>query len=573
MIAVPISLLLIFILLFFAFNSVKQGLIIYTAIPLSAIGGIYFLALRGMPFSISAGIGFIALFGVAVLNGIVLIAEFNRLKASGQTDLRRIVIMGTKIRLRPVLMTAFVASLGFLPMALSSGAGAEVQKPLATVVIGGLMIATFLTLFVLPILYILFEGSASTKTSKNSVAVVLILCFTAFSNVNAQEKIGLQAAIDTALKNNRAVKNEQLKSEYQQKLIKTSANIPQATLSSEFGQINSIYSDTRFGLSQSFSFPTVYSNQKKLLNEEWKASVLSISLKEADIRRTVTQIFYSILILKEKEKLLIQADSIYSGFLTKAELRFKTGESNILERATAKTQRGGIFLQLKSLQEEIEIAKLQFQLVLNTGIKTEPEAIGSKINLSYSKDRPILAEHPLLKMSDQQKLIASANSKLEKSRFLPELNLGYFNSSIKGTGANDVYYPSSKRFGAAYIGIGIPVFTSSQKAKVNASALSEKIAENNYQTQLSSLETYYQSARSQYETYLGALTYYEETSIPEANIIRQTADKQFINGEINYLEWVMLNNQAIVIKNNHLDIIKLLNESIINLNYLNSKEK
>ncbi|NQV76548.1 MAG: CusA/CzcA family heavy metal efflux RND transporter, partial [Bacteroidetes bacterium] len=460
MIAVPISLLLIFILLFFAFNSVKQGLIIYTAIPLSAIGGIYFLALRGMPFSISAGIGFIALFGVAVLNGIVLIAEFNRLRESGLKDLNRIVLMGTKIRLRPVLMTAFVASLGFLPMALSNGAGAEVQKPLATVVIGGLMIATLLTLFVLPILYILFEGTASTKTSKNSVIIVLILCFIGFSNVNAQEKIGLQAAIDTALKNNRAVKNEQLKSEYQQKLIKTSANIPQATLSSEFGQINSIYSDTRFGLSQSFSFPTVYSNQKKLLNEEWKASVLSISLKEADIKRTVTQIYYSILILKEKEKLLIQADSIYTGFLSKAELRFKTGESNILERATAKTQRGGIFLQLKSLQEEIEIAKLQFQLVLNTGIKTEPKTIELQINLTNSTDKPILAEHPLLKFSDQQKLIASANSKLEKSRFLPELNLGYFNSSIQGIGANDIYYPPSKRFGAAYFGIGIPVFTS-----------------------------------------------------------------------------------------------------------------
>ncbi len=152
MIAVPVSLLLIFILLYFAFNSVKQGLIIYTAIPLSAIGGIFFLALRGMPFSISAGIGFIALFGVAVLNGIVLIAEFNRLKKSGLTNLNRIVLMGTKTRLRPVMMTAFVASLGFLPMALSNGAGAEVQKPLATVVIGGLMIATLLTLFVLPIL-------------------------------------------------------------------------------------------------------------------------------------------------------------------------------------------------------------------------------------------------------------------------------------------------------------------------------------------------------------------------------------------------------------------------------------
>ena len=119
---------MIFILLFFAFNSVKQGLLIYSAIPLSAIGGIFFLALRGMPFSISAGVGFIALFGVAVLNGIVLIAEFNRLKKEGLKNLHRIVLTGTKVRLRPVMMTAFVASLGFLPMAISNGAGAEVQS-------------------------------------------------------------------------------------------------------------------------------------------------------------------------------------------------------------------------------------------------------------------------------------------------------------------------------------------------------------------------------------------------------------------------------------------------------------
>ena len=163
MVAVPISLLLIFVLLFFAFKSVRHGLLIYTAIPLSTIGGILFLALRGMPFSISAGIGFIALFGVAVLNGIVLVAEFNRLKAQGIQSLSRIVVSGTKLRLRPVLMTAFVASLGFLPMALSNGSGAEVQRPLATVVIGGLLVATFLTLFVLPILYILFEKGTKKR--------------------------------------------------------------------------------------------------------------------------------------------------------------------------------------------------------------------------------------------------------------------------------------------------------------------------------------------------------------------------------------------------------------------------
>ncbi|MGN7823876.1 efflux RND transporter permease subunit [Chitinophaga sp. 22536] len=156
-IAVPIALLLIFALLYFTFNSVKQSLLIFTAIPMAAIGGVFALLLRGMPFSISAGVGFIALFGVAVLNGIVLIGEFNRLKKDGLTDLQEIVLQGTATRLRPVLMTAMVASLGFLPMALATSAGAEVQRPLATVVIGGLITSTLLTLLVLPCLYIYSE--------------------------------------------------------------------------------------------------------------------------------------------------------------------------------------------------------------------------------------------------------------------------------------------------------------------------------------------------------------------------------------------------------------------------------
>lgn len=165
-IAVPVALLLILLLLYFTFNSIKESLLIFTAIPLSAIGGVFALLIRGMPFSISAGVGFIALFGVAVLNGIVLIAEFNRLKAEGVTDIYERVFKGTKVRLRPVLMTAAVASLGFLPMALSNSSGAEVQRPLATVVIGGLISATFLTLVVLPVLYMLFEK----KTKKTETA-------------------------------------------------------------------------------------------------------------------------------------------------------------------------------------------------------------------------------------------------------------------------------------------------------------------------------------------------------------------------------------------------------------------
>jgi len=168
-IAVPVALLLILLLLFLTFNSIKYSLLIFTAIPMASIGGVFALLARGMPFSISAGIGFIALFGVAVLNGIVLVAEFNRLKKDGLSDIHDLILEATRVRLRPVLMTATVASLGFLPMALATSAGAEVQKPLATVVIGGLISSTLLTLIVLPCLYVYFEKIGSQKINNTSI--------------------------------------------------------------------------------------------------------------------------------------------------------------------------------------------------------------------------------------------------------------------------------------------------------------------------------------------------------------------------------------------------------------------
>ena len=568
MIAVPVSLLLILILLYFAFSSLKQGLLIYTAIPLSAIGGIFFLAIRGMPFSISAGVGFIALFGVAVLNGIVLIAEFNRLKKDGLTSLNNIVLMGTKVRLRPVLMTAFVASLGFLPMAISNGSGAEVQRPLATVVIGGLLIATFLTLFVLPVLYILVEKTGKTKhVAKHGITILIFICLSTFS-AQSQNKIKLEAAIDTALKNNTSVKNEKLKAVYQEKLILSAASIPKTNFTAEAGQINSIYTDSRVSFSQSFSFPTVYSNQKKVLTEEWKTAVLSVSLKEAEIRKAVTQIYYSISLLEEKKKLLLKADSNYAAFLSKAELRLLKGESNILEKTTAETQRGNISLQLMVIQEEIELSVLQFQLLLNSADKVEPLAESTKVSALWAIDSITISEHPILKVLRQQKVTASANTELEKSRLLPDLSIGLSNTSIKGMGADNSLYSASSRFTAASIGVGIPLFSSSQKAKINASKTYEQISENNYLQQEQLLASQYRGLLIQYQTYLQNVHYFETSALPNANIITQTANKQFINGDINYLEWVMLTNQSISIQNSYLDAIRLLNESIISINYL-----
>lgn len=157
MIAVPVALCLIFILLYFAFGSLRETMLVFTAIPLSAVGGILFLWMRGMPFSISAGVGFIALFGIAVLNGIVLIEHLKELSHKGMKSIDELILKGTIDRLRPVTLTAAAAALGFLPMAISSSAGAEVQRPLATVVIGGLFTATMLTMIVLPVLFKMFD--------------------------------------------------------------------------------------------------------------------------------------------------------------------------------------------------------------------------------------------------------------------------------------------------------------------------------------------------------------------------------------------------------------------------------
>ena len=158
LVAVPVALLLIFIFLHFAFKSFKDAVMIFTAIPLATVGGVLLLWLRGMPFSVSAGIGFIALFGIAVLNGIVLIEHLKELRDEGQLSMRELIIRGTRDRLRPVLLTAGAAAMGFLPMALSTGAGAEVQRPLATVVIGGLFTSTMLTLIALPLMFEIFSN-------------------------------------------------------------------------------------------------------------------------------------------------------------------------------------------------------------------------------------------------------------------------------------------------------------------------------------------------------------------------------------------------------------------------------
>jgi cobalt-zinc-cadmium resistance protein CzcA len=350
MIALPVALALIFMLLYFTFSSVKQAALIYTAIPMSAIGGVFALLIRDMPFSISAGIGFIALFGVAVLNGIVLIGTFNQLEKDGMTDIIQRIKEGTKIRLRPVLMTATVASLGFLPMALSHGAGAEVQKPLATVVIGGLLTATFLTLFVLPLLYVLFSPKRKINISTASILVFALL---SFNVANAQspttKSISVDDAITTALKNNLELQSQQLNVQSSTILKKSVFELPKTNVNFQFGQYNSINQDKAFQVSQSIPFPTYYSAKSGLYKAELQSSQLQQQATANEIKAQVQYWFYQLQYLQTTKKQLQSLDSLYNDFVSAAALRYKTGETNLLEKTTAETKRGQLsqFAQTK----------------------------------------------------------------------------------------------------------------------------------------------------------------------------------------------------------------------------------
>lgn len=570
-VAVPVSLLLIFLMLFFAFRSVKQGLLIYTAIPLSAIGGIIALSIRGIPFSISAGVGFIALFGVAVLNGIVLVAEFNRLRTEEHMkDLSRIVIQGTKIRLRPVLMTAFVASLGFLPMAISTGEGAEVQRPLATVVIGGLLVATFLTLFVLPILYIMFQKKTVPFRKKAVMPLVFAALFSGFTT-EAQVPLSLEAAIDTALANNLDIKNHKLKAEYQQILLRSGKNVAPTNVTAEWGQMNSIYADARVGLNQALNFPQVHRSQKALLTEEWQRSALNVGVNEALLKKQVTLAYGELLYLDARKKILERADTLFSSFLTKANLRFDKGASNLLEKKTAENQRGQIAWQLAQLNQDMELAQIRFRLLLNSTTVFLPITHNIVPELLPLTDTAALARHPALQYAASQEAVAGAATAVEKARLLPGLMLGYNIMSMKGNGADNKEYNGVPRFQSFQIGLGIPVFNGAQKARIQAARLNEQLARQEYHAALKVFVNDYQAAFVQYRKYTDAKRYFETTALKNAEAITTTANQQFTSGEINYLEWVMLINQVVTVQSEYADVLYQLNNAAAHLNYLTAQ--
>jgi len=295
-----------------------------------------------------------------------------------------------------------------------------------------------------------------------------------------------------------------------------------------------------------------------------------VGIQEIQLKKQVTQAFYSLLYLQEKKKLLQKTDSLFAEFLEKSTLRFKAGESNILEKTTAENQRGQIALQLSQIEQDIEIVQLQFQLLLNSEtsyILIESDNLNnSLIEIDSSK----LLEHPEIQYWKQQQQIATATTKLEQTKLLPDLTLGYNIMGMRGMGADDKIYNGTPRFQSVQVGLGIPIFNGGQKAKINATKTNEVIISNEFQIKLKDFETNFQSALKQYLKFEQAVQYFESTALKNSDILTTTAKKQFLSGEINYLEWVLLINQSIQIQSDYIEAIKNRNNALAELNfYLN----
>lgn len=598
LVAVPIALVLIFMLLYFTFGSLMQSALIFTAIPLAAIGGVFALALRGMPFSISAGVGFIALFGVAVLNGIVLIGHFNRLKREGMTDIEEIVTLGTAARLRPVLMTGAVASLGFLPMALSNSSGAEVQKPLATVVIGGLVSATLLTLLVLPILYILAERFSTKHPPKNPIntmntsflvlfVVIASLFISPQNSLLAQAEqtetvrtLSLEEAIRTSLQNNPNLSASRMETDVQRALKSTASDIGKTNTLLQLGQYNSFEQDNSINISQTIPFPTVFVSQANLADARIASAERTIAITRNELLRAVKSTFYHLAYLQAREQLLREQDSILTAFVRAATLRTQTGESSVLERSSAELQAAELRSMLQQTLADRNIASVRLRTLLAEPVTNSSTTKQSMrlinvvvppkrvLALNDETDTLVLQRNPQLALVRQQIALADAEKAVETSRMLPDITLGWFSQTLIGASESGRIATANDRFTGFQIGMSIPLWISPYLARLEAASIRQRVAEMNMQAYRLQVSGDYGQAIEEYRKLRTVLEFYEQSALPQASLLLSTSQALYTRGDIGYVEYSQNVSRALSVRGNYVQRVAEYNQAVIALEYL-----
>ncbi|MEK9613387.1 MAG: CusA/CzcA family heavy metal efflux RND transporter [Flavobacteriaceae bacterium] len=561
-IAVPIALILIFVLLFFAFKSIQDALMIFSAIPLAAVGGVLLLWIRGLPFSISAGVGFIALFGIAVLNGIVLIEHFKELQKKGFETIEAIIKQGTKDRMRAILLTASAAALGFLPMAISTQAGAEVQRPLATVVIGGLITATLLTLVVLPVLYAYLNtpnknsrGSSKINVTNLSFVVLLFVC-----SLQAQQKSKtLEELIPLAIENNMGLKVNELRQEQSNVFINSAFRFDKTQIYYGYDENNLATNNQplrTFGIQQDLRFPTVYFSEKKVNQAQYRVTSSQFDIEKKSVKRKVTALFYTYQIVREKKRVYKKLDSLYTQFSKVAARRFELGETNYLEKITASSKQKQMHLNYSQAEKEVTLAYTRLLKVVQLD---EPFAIAEVPSLKVKLQTLDYSSSPEIGYYQNRISLLKASHRFEKQKLLPDLSFNYFQGT--NSGLNSILF-------GYQLGLKIPLLFNGQSARIQSAKLANSIAvaeSEEYEIQLSKK---FNTLKLDLEQLQKTLDYYENEGIALSEEIFKTATASFKNGEIDFYQYIQSLESAYEIQLNYLDKLNQYNQTIISINYL-----
>jgi len=522
-----------------------------------------------MPFSISAGVGFIVLFGVAVLNGLVLISRFNSLKKEGITDIRERIITGTHERLRPILLTALAAMFGFLPMAVSASAGAEVQRPLATVVIGGMLTSTLLTLIVLPVLYRWIESNHKytlKRKAKPVLAGMLLLLFIGIGQTGfAQQKtFTLQQAIDSAKQNYPAIQSAQLEIEKQKALKATAFDFGTTSVYTGKEEVGNgspgIHNIVGFSQNDIDIFRMV-AKSKKSKSMIQRATVAK-NLTEQQLVYEVTLAWNKAFTTKQQMELFRQMDTIYAAFLKASKVRYDAGQTSKLEWLSASAKYKEIKVNILKSESEHQAALhlLNQYLQMNTPIDINEE--GSETSLFALTDKSDnLNNNPVLSLYQANTLLAERSMKAGRAEILPKINVSYGIQSVDGVSG----------FNTWQAGITMPLIFNAQAGKNKAAKLNYKIVQQQYHQKKMEIDAQFNQLMSRYKALSETIAYYKEEALPLSEEQISAASLAYNLGDIDYVQFIQNLETAINIKLEYLQQKAEFIELSAQLNFLTGK--
>lgn len=571
LIVIPVALSLILLLLFFAFKSVTYTLVVFSTVPLSLIGGIVALWLRGLPFSISAGVGFIALFGVAVLNGILMINHFNDLRKQKRYSMttNRIIARGCPHLLRPVFLTGLVASLGFVPMAIARSAGAEVQRPLATVVIGGLIVSTILTLLIIPVFYYLvnafpFIWKKIWKRRGVKVLLVVLLSLLTIPAARAEmntlqdsgetTKISLDEAIAIAMQNHPRLKTASAAIDRTRATRGEAWELPATSVNYSWGQINGeTRKDNQLEITQSLGSLLTPFYKNALIGKQLATGTFYREMVKKEIAAEVKRAWAYYQYATGLCSLYREQNELAARLQKAGQLRYEQGDITLLERNMITTLAADLRTRLMQSEEELQLAERRFAWACysdNPVIPADSTLALFPVNTGYSGLSDVHLGYFNSQADEKTALL-----RIERSRFFPELSLGYVRQKIAPlTGLN-----------SWMVGVSFPVLFFPQRSRTKQAKIDVFIAQTEAEASTRQLNNKVEELQGMLRKQSDNIRYYTTGALPEADALMESALIRFRESETDIVQFVQSMNSAREIHRGYIEAVYAYNISALEL--------